>query len=31
VLIDRAGERLYEIDAAGARRLLVAGRLRRPR
>lgn len=31
VLVDRAGERLYEIDATGARRLLVAGRLRRPR
>ena len=31
VFVDRAGERLYEIDAAGARRLLVTGRLRRPR
>jgi hypothetical protein len=31
VFVDRAGERLYEIDAAGTRRLLVGGRLRRPR
>jgi hypothetical protein len=31
VFVDRAGERLYEIDAMGARRLLVAGRLRHPR
>jgi glycosyl transferase family 87/WD40 repeat protein len=31
VFVDRAGERLYDLDAAGARRLLVAGRLRRPR
>ena len=31
VLVDRSGEHLYEIDATGARRLLVAGRLRRPR
>jgi hypothetical protein len=31
VLVDRAGDGLYEIDPTGARRLLVAGRLRRPR
>jgi hypothetical protein len=31
VLVDRAGERLYEIGPDRARRLLVAGRLRRPR
>lgn len=31
VLVDRAGARLYEIGPTGARRLLAAGRLRRPR
>lgn len=31
VLVDREGARLYEIAPTGARRLLVAGRLRRPR
>ncbi|MET0555511.1 MAG: glycosyltransferase 87 family protein [Vicinamibacteria bacterium] len=31
VLVDRAGEHLFEIGATGVRRLLVAGRLRRPR
>jgi len=31
VFVDRAGERLWEMDATGTRRLLVEGRLRRPR
>jgi hypothetical protein len=31
VLVDRAGERLVAIEPGGVRRLLVAGRLRRPR